>query len=255
MANNTERSLEAIWLLAGSSEPLTAGEFAAALGLGRTSAYRLLESLVAAGWVSARGRPQRYSASYRVAEVGIRFLRQSRVREVVLPYMLEMSQTVQAQTLLNFYEHGEVVITDGVENIGERLVTSVMGNRAPALRTASGKILLAYEHESEVKRVHAASDHAEIEGGRVTLQQLVAQLDETKTRGYGVADRELNANSSGFAVPLFDAANHAVAAIGIPVHGELTTELIERYRQPALDVAHRASISLGQRPANRFVAS
>lgn len=249
------RGLDILWALVHARQPQTAAEVAAVIGVNKASAYRLLEALAEEGWILGDGQPKRYRASLRVAEMGATLLVNDRVRQVVLPYMVELAQAVQNTVLLNFYESGNVVITDVAEQLGERFLPSLVTFRIPAAATAAGKALLAYQSPEEIARVCQQGLPSYTSHTKTSPEAIAAAVECSRVQGYGTADCELQPELSSVGVPVFDYHNHVVAAFGMTVPGRLTEETVERLLGPGHQFAQRASVALGFRPANLTLVS
>lgn len=249
------RGLDILWALVHAQHPQTAAEVAAAIGLNRASAYRLLEALIDEGWILGEGQPRRYTASMRVAELGAALLVHDRTRLVMLPYMLELAQAVQVRVLLNFYERGSVIITDVAEILGERVLPTLSSARIEAACTACGKILLAYQPAEEIERVCQLGLPAHTPFTKTTPEAIAREIERSRERGYGTVDRELSLDFCSLGIPIFDHRNRAVAALGMSVPGALTDDVINRLIGPARQVAHRASVALGHRPKHTVLVS
>lgn len=255
MTKAVGRGLDILWALAHARWPQSTAEVATAIGVNRASAYRLLEALLDEGWIIGEGHPKRYAVSLRVAEMGAIRLVNDHVRQVALPYMLDLAQAAQNRVLLNFYEHGSVVITDVADILGERAISTLSASRVPAACTASGKVLLAFQPAEEIERVCQQGLPAYTALTKTSPEGIAAEVARSRERGYGTVDRELQPEQSSLGVPVFDHMNHAVAAFGMSVSGSLTDEVIARLLGPARQIAHRASVALGHRPPNLMLVS
>ena len=74
MAYSTLSGLDLIRFLADQSEPVSIREIIDATGIARATTYRTVDELTRAGWIVASGTPKRFSASWQVAGLGLRFL-------------------------------------------------------------------------------------------------------------------------------------------------------------------------------------
>src|SRR5262249_28707545 len=152
----------------------------------------------------------------------------NRVRQIVLPYMVELANAAQNRVLLNFYERGSVLITDIVDPLGERTIPALSGHRVAAAATACGKILLAFQPADEVERVCRQGLPSFTALTKTSPKEIAAEIERSRERGYGTVDRELQPEFSSIGVPVFDHTNHAVAAFGLSIPGSLTEDVLAR---------------------------
>lgn len=248
MSSPLLRGIEILEHLAAQPGARTVAEVVNATGVPRSSAYRAIEELTAAGWVICEGSPARYRVSLRVAQLGLANLRQNHVRDVVLPAAIELARAVSRVCSIAFYEDGCVVHTDWIQVLAERVMPVLRGERAPALCTASGKILLTQRPESEIEEVIARGIPKLAANTKTDPAEIWADLRECKARGYGLSEGESRDDACGLSVPVFGAGGAAMGAIGIlSDSATLTAEFIERVVPTAKAYAARASAELGFR--------
>lgn len=253
MSDSALRGLEILEHLS-RSRPLTAGEVARDLDMSRATVARLLESLNGAGWVVAEGRPRRYAAALRLVSTAASVLNHNRTREFLRPWLLELAERTAVPCTLAFYERGNVVITDVTEIIAERIVSRFDGGIYPAVCTAGGKILLAYQGEGEIQRVASIGFAPLTNYTKTTPEEILAEARLCRDRGYAVTDREYRETASAVAVPIVDRNGRAVAALSVGTRGALTDEFVESVLPAALAVAARGSSALGHTPVERVIA-
>jgi DNA-binding IclR family transcriptional regulator len=241
------RNLDIVMFVAQSSHPVTANEVATCTGQSRTTVFRALDALHRHGWLRANGSPRSFSASFRLAEIGIAVLRNNHIRDVLVPYTVELARQTQHFCSIAFYEDGEVVHTDAVLNISEKVFAALSGVRYPVTAAAAGKILLAYQPPEEIERVLAGKIAKPAKLSKTDPEEIRKDIDICRARGYGLSDKELTDDNLGIAVPVFDAKSDAVAALSVNVLGPIEGDVAELSRE-ARSVAMRASIELGFRP-------
>lgn len=244
------RALEIIDFLASSEGAPTLKEVAEALDLNRASAFRLLEAMIAEGWVTGTGRPRRYEVGLRVLGVGLRIHHYREIREKLFPYVVKATEETGAYGALAFYQEGRVLVTDSTERLAGRVNVLIGGAEYPAPCTAAGKVLLAFATDEEVERVCGAGMPKFTANTRAEPDDIRSEISSARERGYGVADREYFPSSSGIAFPVFDQDSQAVAAIGLAKNGELTSAWLEEVRDPLHRLALQASFEMGYRPAS-----
>jgi DNA-binding IclR family transcriptional regulator len=244
----SERKLDHLRILeavAGEPRSMSASELAAAAELPKATAYRLLDDLVEAGWLISTGRPQRFRASLRVAALGIMALKRNFVRDVVLSNAIALAQTTGHRCMIAFYENGEVVYTDSVEVLGDRIMPALYGERAPAASTSAGKVLLAAQPPEEIDRVVARGLPRLASRTLTDPAQIRMEIEMAGTRGYAISDGEYTDLASGISAPVYDSTGMAVAALGITGPSPLTESFLPAVLRPLLGFATKASIELG----------
>jgi DNA-binding IclR family transcriptional regulator len=244
------RSLELLTYIAASARPVTLREIAEATARSRSSTLRILDKLVAHGWLIAIGHPRRYRASMRVVELGMTALRTNSARDEVVPYLFQAVQDLELCSL-NFYEAGECIVTDVVRKFGGTYKHLLPGNRVPAAASAAGKVILAHRTADEVAAVLATGLPQYTELTRTSLSDIRTDIDDARRRGFGVNRGEYVAASPGIAAPIFDAKGIAIAAIGARVRFPYQEDAeLERRLHIILQASEAASLHLGHMPVS-----
>lgn len=240
------RHLNVLMSLAECGRPLGAQDVSKLTGMPRASAYKVLEELVADGWLIADGSPRRFRPSLKVVQLGARALAPLRARRVMIPHSIDCARTFDKRCSIAFYEAGDVVYTDGFQRVGDNVVPFALSARVHCLTTASGKVLLAFQSESEIRRVVCAqSAPHRIDGPDPEADEILEELRGIRAAGYGVADGEYDARSRGVAVPVFSQDGTVAAAMGVDALSGLTPTFVESVLAPLSAAASRASLELG----------
>lgn len=241
--------------IAEQETEVTARQVLDALRLPKSSVYRLLDDLEAEGWLRGNGIPKRYGVSLKAVQLGLTALRNNRVREAVMPNAIDLARATGAMCAVSFYEDGDVLHTDWVQVLADRVVPIPRGERAPAASTASGKILLAHRSEEEIDRVLARGVPKLTGATKTDPDEIRAELAKSRAQGFGLSNGEHRAGSGGLSVAVFDATGAAVAALGILAPTIPVPEsFIEAVLPKALAYAARASAELGFRPGQSVAA-
>lgn len=143
--------------LSETSNSLGLSELARRSRVPKASAYRLVEQLVALGYVvkSARG----YQLGWRIYEMGQSVARPAQLRRVARPTLVDLREATKALVVHFAVPHGDDVVY--LERLGGRrevaLLTAV-GASAPADDTVSGRVLQAYRIPSEERPITAEQE-------------------------------------------------------------------------------------------------
>lgn len=239
------RHLSVLAVLAASDRELSVNDVAAAIAAPHATAHRLLTALVRERWVMADGKPRRYRASWRAVELGFAIARRSRIRQVALRAALQLAQAIRLQVTVALYEDGDAVITDAVDLEGEGVVPRLLGLRYPAGGTATGRVMLAYQPEAELRGALARPLPRLTEHTRTGREEVLAALPGIRERGYETSDREQHPARSGVQLPIFNAPGRVDAVLSVIIPGPLRAEAVERVLEQGLPIAFNASAELG----------
>src|SRR4051812_12710943 len=130
---------------------MTLSEVAAASGLARPTARRILLTLEALGYVRACGAG--YALTPRVLELGVSYVRSLGLWDVARPHMEALVARTGESTSLAQLDGSDIVYVARVA-VPKIIALSVqIGTRFPALQTSLGKILLAALEPADLAEV------------------------------------------------------------------------------------------------------
>ncbi|MGA2795838.1 MAG: helix-turn-helix domain-containing protein [Roseiarcus sp.] len=135
----------------GADRPrLTLSQAAAAVGVSRAAARRVLLTLGELGYVEQAGRD--FSLAPRVLELGFAYLAAQNWIDRALPLMKELSEDIAETCSSSVLQGSEIVYVARVPT--RRIMTSAIavGARLPAWHTAMGRIQLGFLPDEELWR-------------------------------------------------------------------------------------------------------
>ena len=249
MATGLVGGLELLKLFAHAHGPLTIPEVVDGSGLNRATAYRMVDDLVATGWLRLHDdqSPRRFSPSWEVPILGLRALKARHPHDSLLPHLIALSRRTQRVCILGFYDAGSVVITDQVSVLDDRIMPVVRGDRYPCASTATGKVLLAFQTDTELERVVASGSPQFTESSKTHPDEITTDLLSIRERGWAVANGEYLAGFGALAAPVFGADGREVAGFGVRAFGEASEGFIGEVLNSTLMQSALASAELGYR--------
>jgi IclR family acetate operon transcriptional repressor len=209
------RTLQAIELL--SFQPASAPQLAGALRVHPRTARRLLNRLVADGWLTrSPGRERTYAPTMRIVALAAQLAEGARLTRVAAAVVERLHAETGAAAHLAVPCYRSVLCL--VHRGGGRDLPPGLRELMPCHATAAGKALLAHRdawRASVLDQPLGARTAATI----VEPERLEAELAVVRERGYAVEDGEHVAHVRGVAAVVHDHAGEAVAAVA--VSGEL----------------------------------
>lgn len=197
---------------------LSAAELARRCGLPSSTTYRLVDELLAESLLDRDGQQLRLGT--RLWEIVSRGSKVLGLREAALPFMEDVQSIVGHHTALGILDQHEVLY---IERIGSNTstinITRVAG-RLPVHATSSGLLLTALG-TTEEQETFLARRHPQLTDSTVTdpedLRRLLAEIRRT---GFCVQAGSIVPESTGVAVPVFNAAGRAIAALSVVIPRE-----------------------------------
>ncbi len=208
------RGLSVIEAMGSSPGPMTLSQAAAATGLSRAAARRLLLTLEELGYVSASGR--NFSLTPRVLGLGYSYLASLPLTQVVQPPMERLVEAVHESCSVSVLDGHEIVYVARVPTKRIVTVNLSVGARLPAYVTSMGRVLLAAlepcDLDAYFARVEPAAHTGRTVVGQVELRRILAQVAR---QGWALVDQEFTEGVRSMAVPLHDRSGRVVAAMNV----------------------------------------
>lgn len=196
---------------------VSASELAAAMGVDRSTGWRLARSLEGVGWLHQDAATGRYRLGLSLFELGSRALDTVDVRDEARRVMAELVGSTGESVDLAIRDGDSVVFIDKIDGTGEVRAFTRTGQRAALHATAAGKVFLAALPAEELARYLARPLSASTPATITSPDVLADVVDETRRRGWAVNRGELFPEAGALAVPVLDATGACVAALGLNI--------------------------------------
>ncbi len=209
------KGLQVLDLLTQSPQPMGVTEVAQAMGLVKSNAHRVLQTLVAAGYATPVGDGGRYRPTLKLWSMGARVAGSADLRQVAAPVLAQLRDSTGETAFLALLDTAHVTYVEIQASTRALRVHTAVGARLPAHGTAAGKVLLAFD-DAAVRAV-LADQYPE----RFTSRTLVdpaaldTELKKIRSQKWAANRGEFREEISGLAVPVFDAHQNAIASAGI----------------------------------------
>src|SRR5882724_6988982 len=216
--------LEVITAFEPGRPTLSLSEVAAASGLARPTARRILLTLQELGYVRAAGASgSGYALTPRVLDLGVAYVRSMNLWEVARPHMEILSARTDESCSIAQLDGSDIVY---IARVAVPKIVSLavqIGTRFPAMQTSLGKVLLAALPAEEAQRVLAEPSRSGIPP-RIAFsnEERVASLREVRARGWALTDEELAAGIRSVAAPLRDGEGRVIASLNVNTHAAET---------------------------------
>jgi IclR family KDG regulon transcriptional repressor len=208
------KGLRVLDLLAQAPQPMGVTEVAEAMGLVKSNAHRVLQTLVAAGYATPVEGSGRYRPSLKLWSLGSQVATGSDLRQVAAPVLGRLRDDTGETAFLALLDNEHVTYVEIQSSARLLRVHTVVGARMPAHGTAAGKLLLAFD-EAAADAFLADSHQRYTPHTLEDPAALKTELKKIRQQGWAVNRGEFREEISGVAVPIFDAHGKAIASAGI----------------------------------------
>ncbi|GAB4575409.1 MAG: IclR family transcriptional regulator [Anaerolineae bacterium] len=205
------RGLTILDKFVNTNRSLSITELAAELNIDKSTASRLVKTLVSHGYVQAERGSRRYVLGRRAHAIGWQLYNRVPLREMAHAYLVALAEETgeAAHTAVAF--GGRALMIDDVAASGSMLqVVGQPGRMIPLHCTAVGKALLAFAEVPLPDELERWTPHTITDP-----EQLEAHLETVREQGYALDDEEYEPGIRCLAAPVYDFMGLAIAVIGI----------------------------------------
>jgi PcaR/PcaU/PobR family beta-ketoadipate pathway transcriptional regulator len=248
------RGLAVIEAFSGGKTALSLAEIARALGVNRSTAFRLAYTLTELGYLVRDESSKTYRLGARVLRLGFAYLASLELVEVALPHLEKLRDTTGCSAHLAVLDGAEIVYVARIAD--QKALTSRIhvGTRLPAHATSMGRAILSQLSADDIRaRFRDVPLDRYSETTATEIEALIGQLAQDRTRGYIVSRSGFEPGIASVAAPVFDAGGAVAGAINITT-AESTLrgdELETTIRDAVLAAAAAISEWLGHRGERR----
>ncbi len=230
-----ERAVSIIKLLAEEHRPLGIGEISKATGLAPATVHRVLATLMKDDWIEQNGRTSRYRLGFGLLGTAAATLACTPLVERARGILIRVSAISELHSWLGVLVGRRIAYLAEAEGRGGKYAQFQAGVSQFAHATCGGKVLLAWLPEDERKRLYRGSRelHSYTRNTITNPAVLENELNDIRTKGYGIDRAELRDSWYGIAVPVHGTDGRVIAALvtgGIDVPLERLVGLVPEVR-------------------------
>ena len=236
------KGLTVLRALTGHRSTMTLSQTAAAAGLSRATARRILRTFVALGYVEQNGR--QFSLTPQVLELGFGYLSAQSWIERSVPVLKQLSVDVQESCSAAILQGTDIVYVARVPTSRIMSVAVNVGSRLPAFHTSLGRVQLGFLEEAEIwrrlmsRRIEPYTTHSITDP-----RALFERVRSDHQRGFSIVDEELERGLRSIAVPVVDRRGDVVAGLNVSTNSTRITRnhmrdhFLPRLREAAQQIA------------------
>ncbi|MCO5074649.1 MULTISPECIES: IclR family transcriptional regulator [unclassified Chelatococcus] len=226
-----DKGLDILELLASRSDALTRAEIVKELGRGASEIYRMLERLVARGYVYRSAEGDRFALSMKLFVLGQHHPPLRRLTSRAAPMMDAFALEAGQSCHLVVRERDAAVVVANAAASGDWVFTVRVGTPIDLLATSSGQLFLAYQDDQSRSELVA---HWRGTDKEKTLRQLEPLLTDYHKAGHRIDKSRQIFGVSDISVPILSAEGHAIAILTCPYIQRVGEQPVDMQRTLAL---------------------
>ena len=213
--SSVDNALRLVHVLA-QREEVGVAEAGRLLGVARSTAHRLLASLVVHGFAEQDPGTRTYRAGGALLEFGLATVRRYDVRAHARPFLEALAERTGETTHLLVLAGADTLFLDSVEGGQSVRTTGRVGASFPAHTTSGGKALLAELDTAALRGLYPEAQLAVLTDRTLaTRDALEDELATVRERGYAVNAGESDPHIASVAAAVRDASGAARFAISV----------------------------------------
>jgi DNA-binding IclR family transcriptional regulator len=218
-------------------------EIANRFGFNKSTTHIILKTLTEENYLIFDLKTKKYSLGFKPLELAGRIAYGRDLRDIALPIMQKLSETVEEDITLNILVEGHRVCIAIAESRSFVRHIIPVGKALPLHCSAAGKVLLAYMDPEDAESIIKKSGLPKYTSKTITDKKtLFAQLDLLRKNGVGESRNEYGKDAAALAFPIFNGKNELVAALSIQTTiTRLTKEAKKRYESEGKRAANSIS--------------
>lgn len=236
------RALKVLEALAQAREPLAPAQVGSRIGADRSTAYRMLMTLMEAGYVMRDPNTRAYRLGYRILTLSRPLLSDDERSTLVADCLREISTRTGEAAHYSVLDRDCAVLVQRAKGAQRVTIDFQIGDRAPLHCTSIGKVLLAYQDDAVVAAVIRRGLPRFARNTITDPARFRAELERIRRKGYAYDDLEFADDMRCVAVPVFE--KDGTVRAGISLSGpssRFTYRKLAELRDCALQAARRLS--------------
>ena len=241
-----DRALDIIEAVADAGRPMGLTEISNQVGLHKSTAYRIIETLSKRGYL-ARTEEGAYKIGLKLIDAVSCYINSLELQTEARPYVAKLAAKFGLTAHLGVLDGEYVVYIEKMDVFSSVRMYSQIGLRMHAYCSSLGKVLLAglskEELEAQMKNCSFIRFTPHTIGN---MQDLQEELRNVRKQGWAMDDEEYELGNRCIAAPIYDYCGEIVAAISASGSTiQITDEKITQIAEGVMQIAHEISQGLG----------
>ena len=241
LVNSLAKGLRVLEAFTAERPELTLSEVAVLAKLDPGTAFRMLNTLVMAGYISRIPDSKRFRLTLKVTDLGLHAIGRADLREIARPILRSLVGEVNEAASLGVLDGADILYIERVRAGLTRIGVDIrIGTTIPAFWSTIGEAMLAFLPPRELDRILAIAPRPGIFPHKpMNKDEIMRSLQSVRATGYALRDSYFGSGLRVLAVPVLDTDNYPVAALSVAVPQIQLS--VDEFRQRALDAVRRAA--------------
>jgi len=241
LVNSLTKGLRVLESFTAERPELTLSEVAGLAKIDPGTAFRMLNTLVMAGYVARVPDSKRFRLTLKVTDLGLHAIARADLREVARPILRSLVGEVNEAASLGVLDGADILYVERVRAGLTRIGVDIrIGTTIPAFWSTIGEAMLAFLPPSELDRVLSLTPRPGVFPHKpMKRSEIEASLKNVRECGYALRDSYFGSGLRVLAMPVLDVDNYPLAAVSVAVPQIQMSS--KEFREHALSAVQRAT--------------
>jgi len=241
LVNSLTKGLRVLESFTAERPELTLSEVAGLAKIDPGTAFRMLNTLVMAGYVARVPDSKRFRLTLKVTDLGFHAIARADMRELARPILRSLVGEVNEAASLGVLDGADILYVERVRAGLTRIGVDIrIGTTIPAFWSTIGEAMLAFLPQSELDRVLSLTPRPGVFPHKpMRRSEIEAGLRNVRECGYALRDSYFGSGLRVLAMPVLDVDNYPLAAVSVAVPQIQMSS--KEFREHALSAVQRAT--------------
>ena len=242
-----EKALSILELVLDQGRDLSITEISQKLGMGKGTVHRILRTLTARKFFQQDSKTKMYGLGVRTLEIGMVPKKEKFLRKAMAPFLMDLYETCRETVNAAVWEYNEIRYIYRLESEKMLRISATADARFPGYCAATGKILLSYFSNEDIRQIYGRKKELEkyTERSISSVDALIREIEKVRVNKVAIDDEETLVGVYCVAAPVLGSKGECVAAISISApKNRMTANIGVTFAELVSETARKISSSL-----------
>lgn len=207
-----ERALDVLMCFTSQTPELTMTQISELVGINKSTVHRLLATLEGKRFLERDPVTGVYKPGIRLVQMAFLTMEHNDLRRLANQFLHTLCDRYRENVNLSVLDETDVIYLEVIESQQRVKLAAAPGQRLPAFCTASGKAILAFMPEENVRQILERGMPRYTQNTVISPETFFEDMHKTRERGYAISEQEFEEGINALAAPI---CNHPIASVSI----------------------------------------
>jgi DNA-binding IclR family transcriptional regulator len=212
---SVERALDVLLCFTSETPELTMTQISELVGLNKSTTHRLLATLEGKRFVERDTDTGVYRPGIRLLQLAFLTSENNDLRRLTASFLHRLCDQYLENVNLSVLDDTDVVYLEVVESPQRVKLAATPGQRLPAFCTASGKAILAFLPEENVRAILERGMPRYTQNTIPTQEAFFYKIHHAREQGFAISEQEFEEGINAVAAPIINSIGKPIASVSI----------------------------------------